>query len=255
MLLVIDVGNTNIVFGLYQEKKLIIHWRIETDKERTEDEYAVLLKGLLSLHDLKFEDIKDVVISCVVPPLSPIIENLCRKYFSVVPLAIGPGIKTGIPILYDNPKEVGADRIVNAVAAYEKYGGPLIVVDFGTATTFDAVSQKGEYMGGVIAPGIGISMEALFEKTAKLPKVELVMPDTVIGRDTVSSMQSGAIYGYAGLVDRIVEEMKKELGEKVYVVATGGLVELIAPQSKTIKEVNPFITLEGLRIIFEKNKK
>lgn len=255
MLLVIDVGNTNIVFGLYQKKELIIHWRIETDKERTEDEYAVLLKGLLSLHDLKFEDIKDVVISCVVPPLSPIIENLCRKYFSVVPLAIGPGIKTGIPILYDNPKEVGADRIVNAVAAYEKYGGPLIVVDFGTATTFDAVSQKGEYLGGVIAPGIGISMEALFEKTAKLPKVELVMPDTVIGRDTVSSMQSGAIYGYAGLVDRIVEEMKKELGEKVYVVATGGLVELIAPQSKTIKEVNPFITLEGLRIIFEKNKK
>lgn len=255
MLLAIDVGNTNIVFGLYQKKRLIIHWRIETDKERTEDEYAVLLKGLLSLHNLKFEDIKDVVISCVVPPLSPIIENLCRKYFSVVPLAIGPGIKTGIPILYDNPKEVGADRIVNAVAAYEKYGGPLIVVDFGTATTFDAVSQKGEYLGGVIAPGIGISMEALFEKTAKLPKVELVMPDTVIGRNTVSSMQSGAIYGYAGLVDRIVEEMKKELGEKVYVVATGGLVELIAPQSKTIKEVNLFITLEGLRIIFEKNKK
>lgn len=255
MLLAIDVGNTNIVFGLFQKKELIIHWRIETDKERTEDEYAVLLKGLLSLHDLKFEDIKDVVISCVVPPLSPIIESLCRKYFSVVPLAIGPGIKTGIPILYDNPKEVGADRIVNAVAAYEKYGGPLIIVDFGTATTFDAVSQKGEYLGGVITPGIGISMEALFEKTAKLPKVELVMPDTVIGRDTVSSMQSGAIYGYAGLVDRIVEEMKKELGEKVYVIATGGLVELIAPQSKTIKEVNPFITLEGLRIIFEKNKK
>lgn len=255
MLLTIDVGNTNIAFGLYQKKELIIHWRMETDKERTEDEYAVLLKGLLSLHDLKFEDIKDVVISCVVPPLFPIIENLCRKYFSVVPLAIGPGIKTGIPILYDNPKEVGADRIVNAVAAYEKYGGPLIVVDFGTATTFDAVSQKGEYLGGVITPGIGISMEALFEKTAKLPKVELVMPNTVIGRDTVSSMQSGAIYGYAGLVDRIVEEMKKELGEKVYVVATGGLVELIAPQSKTIKEVNPFITLEGLRIIFEKNKR
>ncbi len=253
MLLAIDVGNTNIVLGLYQKKKLIIHWRIETDRERTEDEYAALIRGLFSIKDLKFDIVKDVIVSCVVPPLLPIIENLSRKYFNAPPLIVGPGIKTGIPILYDNPKEVGADRIVNAVAGYERYGGPLIIVDFGTATTFDAVSQKGEYLGGVITPGIGISMEALFERAAKLPKIELIKPSTVIGRNTISSMQSGAIYGYAGLVDRIVEEIRKELGREVNVVATGGLAELIVPESLTIKEVNPFLTLDGLQIIFEKN--
>ncbi|MBI3815126.1 MAG: type III pantothenate kinase [Nitrospinae bacterium] len=253
MLLAIDIGNTNIVLGLYQRNKLIVHWRIETDRERTEDEYAALMRGLFSIKDLKFDIVKDVAVSCVVPPILSIIENLSKKYFNTSPLVVGPGIKTGIPILYDNPKEVGADRIVNAVAGYEKYGGPLIIVDFGTATTFDVVSQKGEYMGGVIAPGIGISMEALFERAAKLPKVELIKPETVIGRNTISSMQSGAIYGYAGLVDRIVEEIKKELGEKAFVAATGGLAEMVAAESKTIKEVNPFLTLEGLRIIFEKN--
>ena len=253
MLLAIDVGNTNIVLGLYQKKKLIIHWRIETDRERTEDEYAALMRGLFSINDLKFDVVKDIIVSCVVPPILPIIENLSKKYFNTSPLIVGPGIKTGIPILYDNPKEVGADRIVNAVAGYERYGGPLIIVDFGTATTFDAVSKGGEYLGGVITPGIGISMEALFEKAAKLPKIELIKPSTVIGRNTISSMQSGAIYGYAGLVDRIVEEMRKELDRDTYVVATGGLAELIIPESLTIKEVNPFLTLDGLQIIFEMN--
>jgi len=253
MLLAIDVGNTNIVLGLYQKKKLIIHWRIETDRERTEDEYAALMRGLFSINDLKFDVVKDIIVSCVVPPILPIIENLSKKYFNTSPLVVGPGIKTGIPILYDNPKEVGADRIVNAVAGYERYGGPLIIVDFGTATTFDAVSKGGEYLGGVITPGIGISMEALFEKAAKLPKIELIKPSTVIGRNTISSMQSGAIYGYAGLVDRIVEEMRKELDRDTYVVATGGLAELIIPESLTIKEVNPFLTLDGLQIIFEMN--
>jgi len=253
MLLAIDVGNTNIVLGLYQKKKLIIHWRIETDRERTEDEYAALMRGLFSINDLKFDVVKDIIVSCVVPPILPIIENLSKKYFNTSPLVVGPGIKTGIPILYDNPKEVGADRIVNAVAGYERYGGPLIIVDFGTATTFDAVSKGGEYLGGVITPGIGISMEALFEKAAKLPKIELIKPSTVIGRNTISSMQSGAIYGYAGLVDRIVEEIRKELDRDTYVVATGGLAELIIPESLTIKEVNPFLTLDGLQIIFEMN--
>jgi len=253
MLLAIDVGNTNIVLGLYQKKKLIIHWRIETDRERTEDEYAALMRGLFSINDLKFDVVKDIIVSCVVPPILPIIENLSKKYFNTSPLIVGPGIKTGIPILYDNPKEVGADRIVNAVAGYERYGGPLIIVDFGTATTFDAVSKGGEYLGGVITPGIGISMEALFEKAAKLPKIELIKPSTVIGRNTISSMQSGAIYGYAGLVDRIVEEIRKELDRDTYVVATGGLAELIIPESLTIKEVNPFLTLDGLQIIFEMN--
>lgn len=255
MLLAIDIGNTNIVFGLYLKMELVIHWRIETDMERTGDEYAALLKGLFSIGNLRFEDINEVIISCVVPPILPIFENLSKRYFNTVPLVVGPGIKTGIPILYENPREVGADRIVNAVAGYEKYGGPLIIVDFGTATTFDAVSKKGEYMGGVIAPGIGISMEALFEKAAKLPKVELIKPLNVIGRNTISSMQSGAIYGYAGLVDRIVEEMRREIGEKAFVAATGGLAELFAAESKTIRVVNPFLTLEGLRIIFEKNRK
>ena len=253
MLLAIDVGNTNIVLGLYQKKKLIIHWRIETDRERTEDEYAALMRGLFSINDLKFDVVKDIIVSCVVPPILPIIENLSKKYFNTSPLVVGPGIKTGIPILYDNPKEVGADRIVNAVAGYERYGGPLIIVDFGTATTFDAISQKGEYLGGVITPGIGISMEALFERAAKLPKVELIKPLNVIGRNTISSMQSGAIYGYAGLVDRIVEEMRKEMDGEVKAVATGGLAELIIPESLTIKEVNPFLTLDGLQIIFEMN--
>jgi len=253
MLLAIDVGNTNIVLGLYQKKKLIIHWRIETDRERTEDEYAALMRGLFSINDLKFDVVKDIIVSCVVPPILPIVENLSKKYFNTSPLVVGPGIKTGIPILYDNPKEVGADRIVNAVAGYERYGGPLIIVDFGTATTFDAVSKGGEYLGGVITPGIGISMEALFEKAAKLPKIELIKPSTVIGRNTISSMQSGAIYGYAGLVDRIVEEIRKELDRDTYVVATGGLAELIIPESLTIKEVNPFLTLDGLQIIFEMN--
>jgi type III pantothenate kinase len=261
MLLVIDIGNTNIVLGLYQRDKLISHWRVETDRERTEDEYAALLKGLFSIRGhpqgraVRFEDIKETIISCVVPPILPIFENLSKKYFNTSPVVVGPGIKTGIPILYENPREVGADRIVNAVAGYEKYGGPLIIVDFGTAITFDAVSKKGEYMGGVIAPGIGVSMEALFERAAKLPKVELVKPETVIGRNTISSMQSGAIYGYAGLVDRIVEEIKREIGEKTFVVATGGFAGLVAAESKTIKEVNPFLTLEGLRIIFERNRK
>jgi type III pantothenate kinase len=254
MLMVIDVGNTNTVLGIYREDRLLHNWRITTDKTRTVDEYAMLIHELLRLGDISFSAIEDVIISSVVPPTKNALEGLCRKYFKRCPCVVGPGMKTGMPILYDNPREVGADRIVNAVAAYEKYRCGLIIVDFGTATTFDLVSSRGEYQGGAIAPGLNISAEALFQRASKLPRVELTRPPQVVAKNTVNSIQAGLFYGYVGLVDGIVERMKQETRSQPLVIATGGLAKIIAPASQTIREVEPFLTLEGLRILYLRNK-
>jgi type III pantothenate kinase len=255
MLLVIDVGNTNTVLGLFENDKLIHNWRIRTVTDHTADEYGILILNLYkATATVKTKYVEDIIISCVVPPMINILEPLCEKYFHIKPLIVGPGIKTGMPIFYDNPKEVGADRIVNAVAAYEKYKKEMIIVDFGTATTFDYISQRGEYLGGCICPGIVISSEALFTRTAKLPRVEFSKPKTIIAKDTVSSMQAGIMYGYAGLVDGIVERMKQEMKSNPKVIATGGLAGVIAPETKSIEIVDDMLTLEGLRIIYQKNK-
>lgn len=254
MLLVIDVGNTNTVLGLYQGSELVRDWRIRTVADHTFDEYGALILNLLENCGITSSAVSDIIISCVVPPMLNILGPLCQKYFGSEPLIVGPGIKTGMPIFYDNPKEVGADRIVNAVAAYEKHRRALIIVDFGTATTFDYISPKGEYMGGCIAPGIMISCEALFARAAKLPRVELTKPRSVITKDTVSAMQAGIMYGYAGLVDGIVARMKEEVGTSPLVLATGGLAKLIARETKQIDEVDDLLTLEGLRLIFTKNR-
>ncbi|HAU31416.1 MAG: Type III pantothenate kinase [Desulfotomaculum sp. 46_296] len=254
MILVFDVGNTNIVLGVYKGKELLNHWRLSTLSSRTADEYGMLLRDLLTSAGISLEEIEDLVISSVVPPLMFSLEQVAHKYFGVIPLVIGPGIKTGLAIHYDNPREVGADRIVNAAAGYELYGGPLVIVDFGTATTFCAISAKGEYLGGAITPGVGISTEALFIRAAKLPRVEFVRPPSVIGKNTVHSIQSGIVYGFAGQVDEIVRRMKKELGGSAFVLATGGLAELIAQEASTIDKVDPLLTLTGLRIIYERNR-
>ncbi|AAO34855.1 type III pantothenate kinase [Clostridium tetani] len=258
MILVLDAGNTNMVLGLYEDKNLIADWRLSTDPLRTADEYSIQVIQLFLQSNLRLEDVEGVIVSSVVPNIMYSVEHMVAKYFKKKPIIVGPGTKTGINIKYDNPKEVGADRIVNAVAAHEIYKKPLVIIDFGTATTFCAVTQSGDYLGGAIAPGVKISSEALFEKAAKLPRVELMKPSSVICKNTVSSMQAGMTYGYGGLVDHIVSKIKQELmdsGEKEpLVVATGGLAKLISEESETIDIIHPFLTLEGLRIIYEKNK-
>lgn len=255
MIFVMDVGNTNTVLGVYRGKTLLSHWRMGTDREKTSDEFGMFMVNLFNYEQIDIREVRAVVIASVVPPIMYSLEHAVRKYFKLEPVIIGPGIKTGINIKTENPREVGADRIVNAVAAYEIYGGPVIIVDFGTATTFCAVSSKGEYLGGAICPGVKISAEALFQRAAKLPRIDLVKPEAVIGKNTVLSMQSGIFYGYIGQVDYIVRRMKDEMKEAgVKVVATGGIARMFAAESETIDEVNSLLTLEGLRIIYERNR-
>jgi type III pantothenate kinase len=253
-LLVIDIGNTNIVFGMYRNEALVNHWRVSSEQHKTVDEYGMLFGSLLFLEKLKLTDIDYAIISCVVPPLLIPFQLMCCKYMGIEPIIVEPGIKTGMPILYENPLEVGADRIVNAVAAYEKHRKPLIIVDFGTATTFDYVTPRGEYAGGAIAPGLMISLEALFDRAAKLPRVELVKPKEIIARNTVNAIQAGVVYGYVSLVDGIVARMKETVGTSPAVIGTGGLANLIYRESHSLDEVDEFLTLKGLKILFEKNK-
>lgn len=298
MLLAVDIGNSNIVFGVFEGETLLFHFRVETRKARTEDEYAALLCSLFQLHGLTFQagvpeapisgpvalhtddasgqegerssatselapvsrrqgerGITAGVLATVVPPVLRAFQTLFVRYLGIEPVVVGPGTRTGMPVLYDNPREVGADRIINAVAAYERYRSGCLVVDFGTATTFDVVTPKGEYLGGAIAPGIGISADALFHAAAKLPRVDLVRPRSVIGRNTVTSMQSGLVYGYVGLVDGIVERMRSEVDFPLRVIATGGLAPLIARDSRTIEDTDELLTLTGLRIIFERERR
>src|SRR5574337_213093 len=253
MLLALDVGNTNMVVGVFENKELRVHWRISTRRDGTSDEYGMLISNLLHLAGLEPGQISALIIASVVPPLQSSLEEMAHRYFRIAPLVVGLGTKTGMSILYDSPREVGADRIVNAVAAFEAYGGPAIVIDFGTATTCDAVSAKGEYIGGVIAPGIGIAAEALFARTAKLPRIDIAKPTSVVGKTTVTSMQSGLFFGYLGLVEGIVTRMREEMGGNPVIIGTGGLAQLILAESPSIKHVDPLLTLTGLRIIYERN--
>jgi type III pantothenate kinase len=254
VLLAIDVGNTGTVLGVFQGDRLHRHWRMATQRERTADELALLFGGFLEHEGLSFSrEITGVAIASVVPDQTQALREMVHAYFHFEPVVVEPGVKTGLPILTDNPREVGADRIVNALAAFTRYGGPSIVVDFGTATTYDAVSERGEYLGGVIAPGIRISATALFASAARLPRVELTMPRAVIGKNTVDAIQSGLLYGTAAEVDGTVERIQKELGGGAAVVATGGLAGTVVPLCATIDHEDPWLTLEGLRLIYEKN--
>ena len=253
MLLVFDIGNSNIVLGTYEGKKLVRHWRISTDRQKTGDEYGMLINDLFRFQGIRMTDIGAIIISSVVPPLVVPLVKMCERYFRIHPLVVGPGIKTGIRLRYENPREIGAVRIVNSVGAFDHYGGPLIVVDIGTATIFDVVAENGDYLGGVIAPGIGISTEALFQRAAQLPRVALVTPKSVICRNTVTAMQAGVIFGFVGQIDEIVRRIKAEVGQEMRVIATGGLARMISRESKTIDKVDNFLTLTGLRVLYERN--
>lgn len=253
-LLAVDIGNSNTVVGLFKNSKLARSWRLTTVRERTSDEHGVLVKNLLELSGYDGLKMDGIAISCVVPPLLPSIRQMSTAYFDCEPFVVQPGIKTGMPILYEHPQEVGADRIVNAVAGFQKYGGPCIVIDLGTATTFDAVSAKGEYLGGIIAPGIMISAEALFQRAAKLPRVEIKEPPEVIGRNTVSAIQSGIFYGYLGLIEKIVSLLKEQQGNSTITIATGGLAPLISKGTSCIQHTEPDLILHGLQILYDMNR-
>jgi type III pantothenate kinase len=255
MLLVVDIGNTNVCFGLYEGTSLLHNFRISSVRTRTADEYGVMLHQLAQQRQIDVKAIEGAIIASVVPPLTETMAAALRTTFARDPLIVGPGLKTGMSILYENPKEVGADRIVNAVAAYERIKGPLICVDFGTATTFDCVSAAGEYMGGVIVPGILVSLDGLLARAAKLTRIEVAEPPRVLGRNTTHSLQSGMIYGYASLVDGLVEKLNAELAVESYVLATGGLATVVAKHARSIREICPDLTLEGLRLIYERNRR
>jgi len=254
MLLTIDVGNTNTVLGVHEGSEIRSHWRLTTRREQTADEYGILVRSLFSASGLEPKQVEGVALASVVPPLTPVLVTLARVYLGHDPLVIEPGVRTGMPILYEPPSDVGADRIVNGVAAFAAYGGPVIVVDFGTATTFDVVTKKGEYAGGVICPGIGISADALFQRAARLPRVDVRNPGRVIGRSTVGSIQAGLFYGYAEMVNGIIGRIRAELQEPARVVATGGLAESLAADIPAIEAVDPVLTLTGLRLIWERNR-
>jgi type III pantothenate kinase len=254
MLLTIDLGNTNIVIGVFCAQQLVDHWRISTRWPQTADELGGMFLQLLKNGSGHAYEIKAAIISSVVPPLTDSLMSMCERYFGVKPLLVDASLKLGLSIHYDNPREVGADRLVNAVAAYELFGGPLIIVDFGTATTFCVVSAKAEYLGGCITPGVNISAQALYRYTAQLPKVEIVKPARVIGKNTVESIQSGLFYGCISLLDGMIERIRAELGDDPKVIATGGLAELVSPYSKYVEVTDPWLTLKGLRSIYEKNK-
>lgn len=253
MLLVFDIGNTQTVIGVFLGARLLADWRLATDRQKTVDEYGILLKSLFQHNNLEFDQVKAGIISSVVPPVTGLFERVAVKYFSIKPLIVGPGIKTGLAFKYENPREVGADRVVNAVAAIKLYQPPLIVVDFGTATTFCAIAPNGEYQGGAVAPGLSISNEALFHRTAKLPKVEIEKPKSIIGRNTIHAMQAGIFYGYLGLVEGIISRMKGEMGCNPQVIATGDFARFIGDNTKWINVIEPHLTLHGLRFINELN--
>jgi type III pantothenate kinase len=254
LLLAIDVGNTKVAIGVYSGDTMVHNWRISTGRNKTEDEYGMLLMSLLRERGVSLKEIDGAVLACVVPPVTPVLEKTISKYLGVEPLIVGPGVKTGINIKYENPKEVGPDRIAHAVAALKKYGAPLVVIDFGTATTFDAISSKGEYLGGIISPGIQTSLEALFEKAARLPRIELSKPPRAIGKTSAESMQSGMVYGFAGMVDSLVKRLTVEMKAEPYVVATGDFAEMVSQESESIKVVDPFLALDGLRLIHQMNR-